>query len=197
MLTIEIDTARLTRAQAAYREDDTLRGVHFGHRVRAFRLAFESLIERFAERQRAAAAAGRPHLADGRQATVIAEVLDPDGHAAWPRRAAAVLHGLRLPVPPILPQVFCREGGLPWRLLDSASYLAHLHDGPPEARSLGDTTALALYMAPLNTLRILWVGAEADAAEAAEALAAETAGWTDCAAVSPAFAARLKALCDG
>jgi hypothetical protein len=195
MLIIELDLARITASQGGYRERGTMKGAELARQVRSMRIALTALIDRFHRRQEQAAKRGDPVLEDGTQATLMDQVLNPAGANAWPRRAAAILHGLHLPVAPLLPAVPCRPQGADWLALDGDTYLTRLDDGPREARHLGSITALALYMAPLKTLRIPWIGAEADAAAAARDLADETANWTDWTGVSEPYALWLAREC--
>ncbi len=85
-----------------------------------------ALIQRFNQRQKKAALRGNPVLVDGTQSTLMDQVLVATGSNAWPKRAAAILHGLHLPVDPLLPTVLCRAGGAQWRHLDEESYLTLL-----------------------------------------------------------------------
>ena len=111
MLIIELDLARITASQGGYRERGTMKGAELARQVRSMRIALTALIDRFHRRQEQAAKRGDPVLEDGTQATLMDQVLNPAGANAWPRRAAAILHGLHLPVAPLLPAVPCRPRG--------------------------------------------------------------------------------------
>lgn len=195
MLIIQLDLGRITASQSGYRLQGTMQGVALAQKVRAMRMALAALIERFHQRQRQAAGRGDPLMEDGTQSTLIDRVLGPTGKNAWPTRAAAILHGLHLPVDPLLPAKPCCPGGPDLLTLDGETYLTRLDDGPPQARQLGDMTALALYIAPLKTMRILWIGAEAEAAATERDLQDETANWTDWTGVSPPYAHWLASEC--
>ena len=195
MLEIAIDLPRVTAAQAYYREQGTVHAAGLAKDVMSMCMALKHNIKRFGERQRAAADAGDPLLEDGRQQTITDQVLDPRGPGAWPRRAAAVLHGLCLPQDPLLPETPCCQGGPNLRDCDGETYLAMLNDGPTDARTYGAVTSLALYIAPLKKMVVLWIGAVADWNAAVAQLKAETVDWTDWSAVDPAYAAWLEQAC--
>ena len=195
MLTVELDLDRITRVQTAYLDLGTRRGVTLANQVRRLRDVFSHGARRFAQRQAAAAGKGAPLLADGRQSTLESEVFGPMARHGWPLRAAAVLHGLHLPAPPLLPASACRPGGAAWSALDPESYLTRLDDGPPQERSFGDMTALVVYLAPFERLRLVWIGQESDVLEARAALEAETAGFTAWRALAPDYAAWLEQAC--
>ena len=78
--------------------------------VRSMRIALKALTRRFYQRQRKAAGRGDPVLEDGTQTTLLDKVLNPAEPNAWPKRAAAILHGLHLPVNPLLPAWPCCPG---------------------------------------------------------------------------------------
>ncbi len=179
MLKFEVDNARVTASQRSYREEGTLEGQRFAAKTMSLRMAFEALAKSFEGRQVRAKERGQPYLENGRIETIRDLVLD--GALAWPARSAAVLHGLHGPYVPL---------GTP----DGESYLGFLNDGPPQARTQGDMTAIVIYCAPLNVVRVLWIGTEADAQKALSALNEETSGWTDWSSVYPNFAAELDRL---
>lgn len=195
MLGIELDLARITASQSGYRQQGTMQGVTLARQVRSMRIALEALTRRFYQRQRKAAGRGDPVLEDGTQTTLLDKVLNPAGPNAWPKRAAAILHGLHLPVNPLLPAWPCCPHGPNWLALDGETYLTRLDDGPPQARQLGDITALARYIVPLKNMCILWIGAEADAAAAEQDLENDTANWTDWAGISGPYAHWLATVC--
>jgi len=195
MLIIELDLARVTASQRGYRQQGTMHGVALARQVSVLRMALEERIRRFLQGQRKAAGQGDSLLDDGTQSTLMDQVLLPTGSRAWPKRAAAILHGLNLPVAPLLPVLPCCPNGPDLRALDSETYLTRLDDGPPQAREFGDMTALALYFAPLRTMCILWIGAEADPDSAKQDLESETADWTDWTGVCPPYAHWLAAAC--
>ncbi|MGD1879121.1 MAG: hypothetical protein ACFB13_16665 [Kiloniellaceae bacterium] len=196
MLTIELDLGRVNRAQEGYLALGTRYGARFAARVMTLRNALQSLGRRFGQRQNAALEReGAPILADGREATLQAALFGPAATQDWPKRAAAILHGLHLPAQRLLPAEACCPGGPDWADLDGDSYLTQLDDGPPQARELGDTTALVVYLAPLNQLRILWIGAEADYGQAVAALMQETGQGTDWRSVVPEYADWLERAC--
>ncbi|NIA67150.1 hypothetical protein HBA54_00925 [Pelagibius litoralis] len=195
MLTVELDLERINEAQAGYLKQRTRRGAHFANQVRVFRDAFVYAAKRLAERQSAAAAKGAPLLVDGTQQTLEDQLFGPLATEGWPKRAAAVLHGLHLPARPLLKAMPCCPGGPNWSVLDGDSYLAQLDDGPPQERELGDTTALAVYLAPLCRLRLLWIGAESEYPQAVARLGQETRLWADWRPVSPDYADWLDNAC--
>ncbi len=195
MLTVELDLERINEAQAGYLRQRTRRGTHFANQVRVFRDAFVYAARRLAERQSVAAAKGAPLLIDGTRETLEEQLFGPLATEGWPKRAAAVLHGLQLPARPLLKAVPCCPGGPNWSALDGDSYLGQLDDGPPQERELGDTTALAVYLAPLRQLRLLWIGAESEYPPAVARLGQETRLWVDWRPVSGAYADWLENAC--
>ncbi len=194
MLRIQLDYGRITAAQTGYREQGTRAAMEAAMGVMGFRQAFEHLVRRFGDRQSAAVAGGKDYLETGTQDELLTKVLGGGSHG-WPTRAAAALHGLVLPVDPVLPEVPCRAGGADLRALDAESYLTTLNDGPPAAREFGKITALALYLHPLKTLKILWIGLDSDVGGARGRLQAETADWTDWSGLCGDYADWLKARC--
>ena len=195
MLTVELDLERINRAQEGYIALRTRRGAHFANQVRILRDTLSHAARRFGERQLAGAAKGAPLLTDGLSQTLDDQLFGPLAKQGWPRRGAAVLHGLHLPGRPLLHAMPCCPGGPDWSDLDPESYATYLDDGPPQERSLGDTTALVVYLAPLCELRILWIGAETEAQQAMFDLGQETGRWKDWRAVSVAYADWLATAC--
>lgn len=191
LLSIEIDLDRITLSQTGYLALGTRQGTHLANRVRMMRDALSHGARRFNDRQAAALGKGQaPLLADGLPATLDEVLFGPLASQGWPRRGAAVLHGLHLPGDALLPAAPCCPGGPDLSDLDPDSYLTRLDDGPTQERSHGDTTALVAYLAPLNQFRILWIGAEADCAaslaklqdeiaESRQGLSADYAAWLD------------------
>ena len=196
LLAVKLDLARINSAQADYLALGTRRGTHFAARVMALRNAFQHASRRFGERQSAEVArSGRPLLADGTQQTLDDEVFGPMAAQGWPKRSAAILHGLHLPATPLLPAAPCCPGGRDLADLDGDSYLTRLDDGPPQQRALGDTKALVIYLAPFAELRVFWMGAEADCVAAIAALSNETGSWTDLRPVAQDYADWLAQAC--
>jgi len=195
LLTVELDLERVNAAQRGYLDQRTRAGTQRANRVRVMRDILRHAAGRFGERQLAAVPRGGPLLEDGRQETLEDALFGPLARQGWPRRAAAVLHGLHLPATPLLPATACCKGGPGLSTLDPASYRTRLDDGPAQARELGDTTALAVYLHPLRQLRILWIGAESDHQLAVARLRRETRLWTDWRPVSPDYADWLEKAC--
>lgn len=195
MLKIELDLRRIATSQGVYRQLGTMEGIGFALKVMALRKALEQRIKRFQQRQEKASQSNKPVLQNGDQITIIDNVLKATGTIARSRRAAEILQGIHLPVAHLLPDLPCRDKGPNWSTCDDSTYLTQLDDGPPRARQFGDTTSLVLYLAPLNTIHILWIGAESDLANAKKSIMVETSNWTDWTSMSQRYADWLKAAC--
>jgi len=195
MLQITLDYGRITAAQAGYRQLGTAAGANAAAQVMGFRIALEHMMKRFNARQDAARSRGDDYLAAGTQRE-IRDSIGGNGPYHWPSRVASILHGLRLPADPLLPDTACCDGGPALRSLDAESYLAALDDGPAQQREFGSMTSIAVYLAPLHTLKILWIGTEADFSDARDDIRAQTSDWTDWAAICGDYSGWLRASCD-
>lgn len=172
-----------------------MHGAELAQKVRKVRMALEALSRRFSHRQQKAAGRGDPFAEDGTQQALLDQVVIPWGLTTSPTLPAGILEGLHLPVAPVLPTQPCWPGGLDWLDLDGETYLTRLDDGPPQSRLFSDMTALVLYIAPLKTMRILWIGAELDLASAERDLKNQTGNWTNWVSVSDRYAIWLATEC--
>jgi hypothetical protein len=197
-LRVSFDLERLARRSNALVATQLGVELKKAERARAFRLALQSLVRRFEERQekRRGSSGGRAEpLEDARRQTLQKHVFNPSAPDAWPARAAAILHGLQPLDAPLLPEKPCRPGGPSLVSLDPLSYAAWLFGGPPEARFMSDMQALTIYFDPLRELRVLWIGHTTDAKMAWQALTSETDDFANWASVAPAYDEWLAAAC--
>lgn len=191
MLQIALAHSLLIQAQEDYRRLDTRWGALMASTISAARALLHAQSMAFNRRQRTRALV----MPDGRIATVRDLVLDPYSRDTWPRRSAAILHGICYPPLRDLPLRPCREGGARFWDLDPHFYVAQMDIGPPQARKLGDVTLLVAYLDLVNRLYIVWAGALEDKEEALERLEERTSGLTDWTALDPEYQDLLLSRC--
>ena len=194
MLEIEFNLGRISASQAHYRAQGTMRSARLARRIMGMRLVLERKASRFLDRQREAAVNGDAFLKDGRQSTVRDNVLDSFGRQQWPVVSAAILQGAQLPVEPLFPGVTCPTHDPGWVGCHEA-YLAILYDGPADSREFKELAALAMYMAPLNKILIVWIGAEIDRSGEIRELTKETDEWTNLEPISTQYHELLSKKC--
>jgi hypothetical protein len=160
----------------------------------AMREVLRHKAERYRERRDKALQKGNAVLDDGRQSTVGRKVLDPSGSRQWPTVEAAILQGSQLPGTQLYPAALCPRRSATWIGCHDA-YLFTLYDSAAPVRTFDDLAALAIYLAPLNEIVIVWIGLESDVPAQTAALVAQTSNWTDMAVLSPPAHALLAADC--
>ncbi|WP_127566072.1 hypothetical protein [Glycocaulis alkaliphilus] len=159
-------------------------------RIMAMQNAFQERSNRFS---RAHSSTSPNYLpTDGRFATLERDVLSSTGALSWPRRSAALLHGLCSPATPLFPDESAFQlGSRALRDADPESYFAKLYAGPPEARHFSDMAALLVYFDLLNELRIMWIGPDIRWADAVQDLKIETNNFVNWSRVHQPYANAL------
>ena len=194
MLKLLVQSRTISWVQAEYRELGTLSGLQTAERIMMVRKTFERLACRFNERQAKAAGNGKPFIANGRQQTLQDELFGPLAGSAWPTRAAAALHGLRLNSCRPMGNHESPTGGRPVYEIDPHSYLAEIQVGPDQARDFGDYCGIAIYFDLLNSIEVAWIGPELELEKGWGSLSYETAGFTYWRHFRPEYQERLDSI---
>jgi hypothetical protein len=184
MLKVVLDLGRIADSQAFYRLQGTVLATQTARRIMRMRDSLKHKAARFQDRQQAAAANGDAFMQDGRQATIDRKILSHYGRKQWPMVAAAILQGSRLPGTNLHPTARCPNEDPAWVGCHEA-HLFTLYDGHAKRREFSELAALAVYLAPLNEIAVIWIGLETDLAAQVSELTEETKGWTDLTPISP------------
>lgn len=155
MLKVEIDDAAMNLLHKNLLDSGGF-GIKYAMVFNSIRGVLDNLVEAFNQQQaKAEKLAPVLAIADGRPATLSA-ALDPlNGNFGWPKRSGRLLHGLRFKS--------AQPSSRPNRPND---YFCKLTFGPPQARRFGSHCALFAYEDKNKTGRIIWLGREADFADA-------------------------------
>ena len=137
----------------------------------------------------------RAPLANGETTTLRQQLLNPP-QGQKKVAAAEILRGLTLPVTSLLPVTPCKSKGKTMRFLDGQSYIAQLNDARLGMKEFSDLVSLVIYMAPVNTMKIVWIGRNQEAAQMTTHFARKSGAISWCSQLYEEYGRKLVMACE-